>query len=144
MLYVLCVEVLARTIRNSCQIEGFLLPGAAGAQFKISQYADDTTVFVKDESSLIYLFKAISLYEKGSEARLNISKTKAMWLRSWKDRCDKPLGLNWVDKMKVLGIVFGNVSVERDNWEPRLSKVDKMLSLWRSRSLSLVGKVFNF
>ena len=67
-----------------------------------------------------------------------------MWLRSWKDRCDKPLGLNWVDKMKVLGIVFGNVSVERDNWEPRLSKVDKMLFLWRSRSLSLVGKVFNF
>ena len=95
------VEVLACTIRNSSQIEGFLLPGAAGAQFKVSQYADDTTVFVKDESSLIYLFKAISLYEKESGARLNISKTKAMWLGNWKDRCDKPLGLNWVDKMKV-------------------------------------------
>ena len=101
------------------------IPVAAGAQFKVSQYADDTTVFVKDESSLIYLFKAISLYEKGSGARLNISKTKAMWLGNWKDRCDKPLGLNWVDKMKVLGIVFGNVNVERDHWEPRFSKVDK-------------------
>ena len=141
MLYVLCVEVLACTIRNSPRIEGFLLPGAGGAQFKVSQYADDTTVFVKDESSLIYLFNAISLYEKGSGARLNVSKTKAMWLGNWKDRCDKPLGLNWVDKMKVLGIVFGNVNVERDNWEPRLSKVDKMLTLWQSRSLSLVGKV---
>lgn len=45
--------------------------------------------------------------------------------------------------MKVLGIIaFGNVkNVERDNSEPRLSKVNKMLSLWRSRSLSLVGKV---
>ena len=64
-----------------------------------------------------------------------------MWLGNLKDRCDKPLGLNWVDKMKVLAIVFGNVNVERDHWEPRLSKVDKMLSLWRSRSLSLVGKV---
>ena len=111
MLYVLCVEVLACTIRNSCQIEGFLLPGAAGAQFKVSQYADDTTVFVMDESSLIYLFKAISLYEEGSGAGLKICKTKAMWLGNWKDRCDKPLGLNWVDKMKVLGIVFGNVNV---------------------------------
>ena len=58
-----------------------------------------------------------------------------MWLGNWKDLCDKPLDLNWVDKMKVLGIVFGNVNVERDNWEPRLSKVDKMLSLWRSRCL---------
>ena len=141
MLYVLYVEVMVCTIRNSSQIEGFLLPGAAGAQIKISQYADDTTVFVKDESSLVYLFRAISLYEKGSGARLNISKTKAMWFGNWKDRCDKPFGLNWVDKMKVLGIVFGNVNVERDNWEPRLSKVDKMLSLWQSRSLSSVGKV---
>ena len=45
--------------------------------------------------------------------------------------------------MKVLGIIaFGNVkNVERDNSEPRLSKVNKMLSLWRFRSLSLVGKV---
>ena len=144
MLYVLCVDILACTIRNSSQIVGVLLHGAAGAQFKVSQYADDATVFVKDESSLVYLFKAISLYEKGSRARLNISKTKAMWLGNWKDRCDKPLGHNWVDKMKVLGIVFGSVNVERDNWELRLSKVDKMLSLWRSRSLSLVGKVLIF
>ena len=72
---------------------------------------------------MIYLFKAISLYEKGSGAWLNISKTKVMWLGNWKDRCDKSLGLNWVDKMKVLGIVFGNVNVERDHWEPRFSKV---------------------
>ena len=63
-----------------------------------------------------------------------------MWLGNWMDRCDKPLSLNWVDKMKALEIVFGNVNVERDNWEPRLSKVDKMLTLWQSRSLSLVGK----
>lgn len=57
MLYVLRVEVLACTIRNSSQMEGFLLPGTGGAQFKVSQYAYDTTAFVKDESSLIYLFK---------------------------------------------------------------------------------------
>ena len=67
------------------------------------------------------MIKAISLYEKESGARLNISKTRAMRLGNWKDRCDKPLGLNWVDKMKVLEIVFGNVNVERDNWEIRLS-----------------------
>ena len=57
-------------MRNSSQIKGFLLPGAGGAQFKVSQFADDTTVFVKDESSLNYLYKAILLYEKGLGARL--------------------------------------------------------------------------
>ena len=93
ILYVLFVEVLACTIRNSSQTEGFLLPGAAGAQFKVSQNADDTTVFVKDESSLFYLFNAISFYEKGSGARLNISTTRAMWLSNWKDRCKSLLPL---------------------------------------------------
>ena len=39
--------------------------------------------------------------------------------------------------MKILGVFFGTVDVERDNWEPRLSKLDKALS----RSLSFIGKV---
>ena len=31
--------------------------------------------------------------------------------------------------------------MNRDNWEPHLSKLDKSLSLWKSQSLSLIGKV---
>ena len=38
------------------------------------------TVFVKDERSILGLFRAISLYERGSGARLKKGKTKAMWL----------------------------------------------------------------
>ena len=41
--------------------------------------------------------------------------------------------------MKILGVFFGLIDVQRDNWEPKLSKLDKM-SLWKSRSLSMVGK----
>ena len=40
-----------------------------------------------------------------------------------------------------MGVVFGTVPVERDNWELRLSKLDIGLSFWKSRSLSCVGKV---
>ena len=68
MLYLLCVEELAVVIRASPEIEGFLLPGASGLRFKVSQYADDTTVFVKDEQPLSNLFEAIGLYERGSGA----------------------------------------------------------------------------
>lgn len=45
---------------------------------------------------------------------MNISNTEAMWLGSWKDRVDQPLGLKWVNKMKSLGVVFGTVPVERE------------------------------
>ena len=141
LLYVLCVEVLACKIRASENIKGFLLPGARGLQFKVAQYADDTTAIVKDYRSLVCLFEAISLYERGTGAKLNLSKTKAMWLGAWKNCRDEPLGLTWVRKVKILGVVFGVENTERENWEPRLSKLDKSLSLWRSRSLSLLGKV---
>lgn len=75
MLYVLCVEVLACKIRASKDIEGFLLPGAGGTQFKICQYADDTTAFVKNERSLFAIFEGISHFERGSGAKLNRTKT---------------------------------------------------------------------
>lgn len=44
--------------------------------------------------------------------------------------------------MKVTGIWFSNEvsDVEQDNWLPHLSKLEKSLNLWKSRSLSLLGK----
>ena len=54
LLYVLCVETLACQIRNNPDIEGFLLPGAKGLQYKVGQYADDTTSFVKKLSFHCY------------------------------------------------------------------------------------------
>ena len=113
--------------------------GLGGIQFKVGQHADDTTAIVKNDRSLVSLFRAISLYEKGTGAKLNVSKTEPMWLGAWTDRQDRSLGLKGVQKMKIFGVVFGTVDVNRDNWEPRLSKLDKSLSLWKSRSLSLIG-----
>ena len=140
LLYVLCVEALACQIRLCPEIKGFLLPGASGKQARVRPYADDTTVILKDLFSLRKLFECISVYERGSGAKLNRSKTEAMWLGSWRDRSDEPLGLTWVRKMKILGVVFGTVPVESDNCQPRLDKLEKSLNLWRSRSLSFVGK----
>ena len=54
LLYVLTSEVLANQIRKNSAIEGFLLPGTGGLQFKISQYADGATNFVKNESSVTF------------------------------------------------------------------------------------------
>ena len=90
--------------------------------------------------SLETLLSSVDLYEKGTGARLNKSKTEAMWLGAWRSRSDKPLGLTWVKKMKVLGVFFGTVPVELDNWMPRINKLEKALNLWRARSLSLLGK----
>ena len=138
LLYVLCVEVLASQIRASPFIAGFLLPGS-GTYFQVRQYADDTT-FVKNLPSLIQVFNVVTIYERRLGAKLNRSKTEAMWLGAWRSRVDEPLGLTWVKKMKVLGVWFGVVPVEQDNWASKVTKLGKAVNLWKSRSLSLVGK----
>ena len=139
LLYVLSVEALACQIRDNPNIEGFLLPGAEGLQYKVGQYADDTTSFVKDYRSLVHLLKSVHIYELGSGAKLNLSKTEAMWLGAWRSRTDQPLGLTWVKQMKILGVVFGE-NVEQDNWSPKLKKLESHLNLWKRRSLSLVDR----
>ena len=144
MLYILCVEVLAAKIQNTSAVKGFLLPGARGRCFKVGQYADDTTGFLKSLHSLRVLLDVISVYERGSGVK--IAPNRRLCVGSWKARNDQPFSLKWVKKMKILGVFFGVIDVQRDNWEPRLSKLDKILMLWKSSSLSMVGKslVINF
>ena len=108
LLYILCAEVLAFNIRSETTIRGFLLPGAQGQQFKMRQYADDSMCFVKDLYSLSVLFSILKRYELGTGAKLNYSKTEAMWLGAWRSCLDKPLGLTWVVKMKILGVWYTN------------------------------------
>ena len=103
-------------------------------------YADDVFAVLKNLKSLETLLSLIELYEKGTGAKLNKSKTEAMWLGAWRSRSDEPLGLTWVKKMKILGVFFGTIPVEQDNWMPKINKLEKALHLWRMRSLSLLGK----
>ena len=142
LLYVLFVEVLANLIRRSPEISGLLLPGVNGQQARVRLYADDTTCVIKDDivRSLTKLFDYVNLCEFSSGAKLNRSKTKAIWLEVWMSRTDEPLGLTWGWNMKILRVAFGTASLEEENWQPTINKLEKSLNLWRSRSLSLPGK----
>lgn len=122
LLYVLVSEVLPTQIRKCKEIEGFRLPGGGGLQFKISQYADDATNFVKDERSLHNLLKGVHKYEQGSGAKLNTVKSEAMWLGRWRGNGATPYGLKWVTKMRILGVFYssGLVSIENENWKSKL------------------------
>ena len=93
LLYVLCIEVLANLIRGSPRIKGFLLPGSCGLQAKVRLCADDATLLLKDSRSLASLFELNDPFEKGIQAKLNRSKTEAMWLGAWIFCNGEPHGL---------------------------------------------------
>lgn len=67
---------------------------------------------------LKHFFKVMKIYEQGSGAKLNVFKTEAMWLGVLRSRTYQPLGLSWVSKMKILGVVFGQVSTS-ETWRPK-------------------------
>ena len=142
LLYVLVSEVLSNQIRKNRQIEGFLLPGAGGLRFTISQYADDATSILKSEKSLCHLLRVVHKYELGSGAKLNTTKSEAMWLGRWRTNGDSPFGLKWVNKMRILGVFFSNglVCVDDDNWREKLNKLSSVLGLWKQRDLSFIGR----
>ena len=119
-----------------------MLPGAGGLQFKISQYADDSTLILKSERSLCNVLSEVRKFELGSGAKLNTSKSEAMWLGRWRCMGDSPFGLKWVTKIRILGVFFssGLVSVDDDNWTAKLNKLSSVLTLWKQRDLSFIGR----
>ena len=140
LLYCIVAEVMAEAIRNEPKISGIKLPNNSYA--KITQYADDTTLFVSDEDSIATCFSVMRVYEAASGAKMNNSKTKGLWLGSMRQNKTQPEGITWTnDKLNVLGIWIGNTDCTRDNWETVLKKFEATLNLWSQRDLSYQGKV---
>ena len=142
LLYVLCAEVLGIAIRNNKNIKGYKYYGTK--EHKVSQYADDMNVVITTLESLFELFNVLKKYESATNAKLNKSKTEALWVGKWKDRNDKPLGLKWTnDKVKFIGVYVGNDRAQCSllGFSEVLDKVKTKLSYWKGKFLTLKGKV---
>ena len=112
LLYVLVSEVLAASICANPRICGLSLPGVPAPFPPISQYADDTSIIVSSDDAIKATFDTYSIYERGSGSKLNLSKSKGLWLGSWNGHQDPPIALDWTSsRIKVLGslLVLGTL-----------------------------------
>ena len=104
VLFVLGIELLSRAIKNDPTIKGIQVNKH---ELKISQYADDTAVFVRDLDSVVSLLKVLNEFKELSGLEINTTKTEAMWLGKWKDRKDEPFGFKWPkEPVNALGVFF--------------------------------------
>jgi len=140
LLYTIVAETFATAICKNPEIHG--IPISSSIHNKISQYADDTTLTVVGGWSVTQVFRTVTLYERASGARINLDKCTGLWIGTNKSRTDQLEQIKWTnDKVKIIGHVFGNVDTSHDNWDDRVLKFRKTLNLWKSRDLSLKGKV---
>ncbi|KAH9371029.1 hypothetical protein HPB48_007791 [Haemaphysalis longicornis] len=139
LLFVLCLDPLLRRVADSADIRGFPLPGQG--QVKVSAYADDVSLFLRDEDSFAAFLRLFAEYSELSGALLNRGKSKA--LRFGTFASDLPGGVDWVAGVKVLGVVFhASGEVARRSWREMLAVAEKKLAVASEFPLSLTERAF--
>ena len=105
--FILCAEILGKMIRDKV-LKGICINGK---EFRLSQYADDTQLFLDGtEQSLKETLKILNLYYSMSGLKINIEKTRAIWIGSLshsnRQLC-REYKLDWTQgEFKILGVTF--------------------------------------
>ena len=142
LLYVLCIEPLTRMVCLSPNISGCFIPGSGGT-LKVVQYADDTTVMLRDEASVTNVLSISNLFQQASGAKLNREKCKEMWLGSLSHKFNIVNGVSFEHTdLKCVGFFFNRFhrNLGEAKWSPNLSKFSKVLKEWETRNLTFRGR----
>ncbi len=140
-LFILAVEILAHKVRKHKHVKGIKV----GERYiKISQLADDTTIFLEDVSSIEHVLTIFHTFSRCAGLKINIDKTNAMYIGSLRTSDYFPHGLSWIkDSLSTLGVVFTPNPEDsyKFNFHSRITKMKNLLKIWKQRKLSFKGKV---
>ena len=141
-LFIIAVEILANGIRKNNHIKGIKV---GSKSIKISQLADDTTVFVSDLDSVGNVLELLKQFRLFSGLKLNVEKTVAKCIGSLEHRvCTETFGLKWTDgPLTTLGITISNDAqfILENVFQPKLKAFDNVLNMWNNRGLSIKGRI---
>ena len=141
LLYVIYQEPLYLSIKNNKSIVPPQLPN--GWKICIQGYADDSSVFVSTEQSIVEVFKEISLFENASGALLNRDKSSITGVGKWHGKNDWPF--DWLKiehNLKILGIFHyenERKTIEM-NWNIVIKKLEKTINAFLNRCLTIFQK----
>ena len=144
-IFILCAEILSHMIRKDTNIRGIVIKNK---EFKLSQYADDTQIFLDgEEISLRKTLQNLHLFYRMSGLKINVDKTRAIWIgsmaKSNKKLC-KEFKLDWDQgPIKILGVTFTPeiYNLWDHNSKDLLKKVESTLLNWSKRKITLLGKI---
>ena len=139
-LFLLVIETMAHALRNDKDIKGVEFDNSEIRQIL---YADDMTMFVRNESSIKRIKDIFLAFYELSGLKVNIEKTNVM--RIGKNRRESgtlPFG-NIVTEIKILGVYFCLDAMRMDdlNYKEILSRIKRLLGWWKQRDLTVMGKV---
>ncbi len=130
MLYSLAIEPFLHRLRRL--LPGVALPGC-NSVFKLSAYADDVVIFVKNQDDINSLVECINDFNVLSSAKINWGKIEAISFGAeLVKKTVLPNGLSWVKGgFKYLGVFLGDHSFVCRNWDNVLGKIEGRLKKWK-------------
>ena len=107
-LFILCAQIMFLLIVNDKNLKGI---SVNGNEFKISHFADDTTLILDgSRSTLLAALNVLEVFGNMSGLKVNMDKTKLVWIgkkRHSKDKLDVGKDLIWgASDFTLLGIKF--------------------------------------
>ena len=141
-LFILAVELLAQKIIQDPAIKG-LNPHRSENPKKIEQYADDTSLYLRDTNDLKRALAHLREFSIFSDLHLNLNKCFAISTNGAPvDLGDIPI--QFKNTVKILGIYFSHLFPARyikENYLERIENVKRILGTWSKRNLSFIGKL---
>ena len=84
----------------------------------------------------------IKLFNQASGSKLNLEKSKGIFLDKWRNRSNHPFGISWNHFSKILGTNLGNFVTNDDTLFSIFSKFTETLNHFKQRHISLRGKSY--
>ena len=141
-LFILVLEVLAISIRKNKDIQGIVVDGI---EIKLELFADDLTVFLRNDGSLRHLLALISKFGICSGLVINFDKTEVLLLGNSAMAPAQDQSIMNIDvkrAVEILGVYFTDRSLRHKlNFKETIDAIKTKLQLWKWRNLTIIGRI---
>ena len=140
LLFIICTDVLTRKIIKNEKIKGITFQKV---NFKIAQYADDTTFVFQNTEEIKIIFNELDFFEKFSGLKINAEKTQILATSTQLKNAitNKYPLFKLQDKLKILGITFYlKPENNTQNWLNIIPKIKAIIRQHENRNLTIYGK----
>jgi hypothetical protein len=138
--FLVVAEALTRLILTSEDFHGITI---GSINHRISQFADDTTIFARDYNDACHIWPILDLYEAATGMRANATKFLGIQMGSLKNKSPPPgFGPNGstIEMLedgkfgKILGIPFWKSGDEDTYWRGLYRKIKTRMASWSTKS----------
>ena len=144
-LFIICSEILAHMIRQNHDVKGYNM---LGCEVKISQFADDTSLFLDGtKKSFVSCVNIIDKFSQYSGLHMNADKTKVIWFgapRPPEVKYLKNRNFEWnPEYFTLLGVRF-SIHIDNitdDNIQLHMDAMRYEIGQWSKRDLTPFGKI---